>query len=873
MARTPEGDRQHEIGSMGGAGLAIADYGPAFRPWRALDLMHGAMTRFENPAIAFYPIVDAIILLLGKPLALIFHRQTERDSSPEPFFHTYPEIDLASLKSLYSDPALHSTLIAVPAAEGGLQHYSLSLANIREEISDTPGGASRSLRLEPYRASVELVDPHRPPTSLDGEVLDVWLLRRLFRELRATCERGSTLSRDVIMVLNEGLETRETPQEPACRSIALPWSDRDVSEWETVRDTMMENHWRDILDQSLPKARAHDGRASKAKFVEDLTFLCVFRFALPGTRRRFAKFDYGARIVLSRRQRAAVREWLTREPKFRSTNQGSDEDKSRLFRQTFGGDADEVIRALELPLGMDYRSISDTHFGSGFIDFAPEATYASESVRTGPERQVDDAGLAGDRRRKAAERLVLDEIGSRVFYVPIHVGGIPWLGLLILEDEVREKDASDVNWEESYHLYRGPVTTVGQQLRLSSQNAYSAALCAAVNQQLANSRADPVAAINREWRKLSAFFPFDAATLSPCEGRRNCIDFPAGKKVVLERASNPHGCFSRALQFDALRLPALQHDLKTVLETVVAKRLSALARQESAWAHDVKNWTNPILTELFALWQHRLGQGSESKGLYRALVHAKILNATAFARQTSGDRERQGRTGQDALDAYLAYVKRPKLERLLELILDLLLATHSENPVNSTEFELEWPNKRSVEQVLVDLALFIRDQTRVDVRDPTDVIGEPAVIWPLSLLREVIHNIEINDPLDEDVGGGRTITVDYRVERTPEAVVVYIRQTNFESCEWENGFAEGLRKANLLYGPGGAGVGWIDDDAVAKHEYVEVSNAAGEQVRVVQVTYELRVRFFLGGSSRGGSRSEAPSSRVHRRQTGSSARA
>src|SRR5439155_23135452 len=101
----------------------------------------------------------------------------------------------------------------------------------------------------------------------------------------------------------------------------------------------------------------------------------------------------------------------------------------------------------------------------------------------GPEPQVDGSDLEDDRRRKAAERLVLDEVGSRVFYVPIHVGGIPWLGLLILEDEVREKDATDANWEESYHLYRGLVTTIGQQLRLSSQNAYSAALCAAVNQQ------------------------------------------------------------------------------------------------------------------------------------------------------------------------------------------------------------------------------------------------------------------------------------------------------------------------------------------------------------------------------------------------------
>lgn len=836
--------------------LPVADYGASSRPSKILDVMHEAVTRYQDPAIAFFPLIDAIILLLGKPLALIFHRQAQGSSQSEPIFLTYPEVDLSEMKSTYlKDSSLAATLIEVPAPAGVRDRFFISLANIREEQDDAADGFSRRLQLDPYRVAAATTEVNRPPTGLHGERLDVWLLRRLFYELQATCSGRSRLSLDVLSALHDGLSSRISPRESE-KAVSSPWDDDELPEWEKTRDAMMDQHWREILDQSLPRFTRRDGVAGNMLVRERLSFLCVFRFALPGTRRRFGKFDYGARIVLSRRQLAAIREWLGSAPVFRTTSQGTSEEKANLFKTEFACDPKAVIRALELPLGMNYRSISDTHFGSGFIDFAPEATYAKEGPRSGPTLEArdrtegtDDPELQNDRLRKVAERLVLDEIGSRVFYVPIHVGGIPWLGLLILEDEVRGADVADASWEESYHLYRGPVTTIGQQLRLSSHNAYSSALCAAVNQELTTLSRDVFPEINRRWQKLSAFFPFEVGTLTQTEHAPHSIAFPAGKRAVLASAPNPNSCFRRALNFDRLRLPTLQHDLKTVLETVVAKRLSALALQESAWAHDVKNWTNPILTELFSLWQGGQSDKDGTDGLYRALVHARILNATAYARQTSGPSQREGKPGQDALDTYLAFASSPDLEKLLSLVIDLLLATHGENPDNQSRFDLEWPGKRPVRAVLAELSKLLGDGGQhSDDGDPTSVIGLPAVIWPLSLLREVIHNIDINTPLAKGIPDGSRVLIDYRVTRNADEAVICISQRNLEAESWENKFPNGLRKANRLYGPDGANVGWIEEDPDLDQREIEVLTSSGSPASAVRISYALCIRFFLGGA-------------------------
>lgn len=842
--------------------LAVADYGAASRPAKVVDVMHQAVTRYQDRVIAFYPIIDAIILLLGKSVALIFHRIITSSSSPEPFSATYPDADLSALTRQYqNDPVLASTLVPLPAPEGSDARFLVSLANIVEEEATTPGQRPH-IRLEPYRVTTSTVREHLSPDGLHGAELDLWLLKRLFHELKMTCGQGSILSPDVMLALNEGLKLREPCPDPKPAN-GSPWRDHQAAEWEKARDDMMEKYWRDIVDQSLQRATRLDGAGSNALVRQRLGFLCVFRFALPGTRLRAGKFAYGARIVLSRQQRAAVRQWLGSKPEFRSTNQGSSETKAALFQTEFKSDPDAVIRALELPLGMNYQSISDTHFRSGFIDFAPEATYAKEGPRSGPApetavapERVGGAERHDDRIRKVAERLVLDEVGSRVFYVPIHVGGVPWLGLLILEDEDRGADVSNASWEESYHLYRGPVATIGQQMRLSCHNAYSAALCAAVNQELTSSTRDVFPEINRRWQKLSAFFPFEAVTLVPGTGRGS-IEFPGGKRAVLEKSPNPHSCFNRALNFDRLHVPALQHDLKTVLETVVAKRLGALALQESAWAHDVKNWTNPILAELFSLSQQQHANGSESDSLYRALIHTRILNATAYARQISGPRQRDGKPSQDALDAYLEFASGPDLEKLLALVIDLLLATHAENPSHRETFELEWPQKRPVKEVLTELSEFIGgDQFQRLGAHPSDVIGQPVVIWPLSLLREVVHNIDINTPVGAGVPDEARISMNYRLERTPTEVIVHISQSNVEGSEWEDDFPQGLQKANSLYGPHGANVGWIDENPKLEQTEIFVTGSNGKRVPAVKVAYSLRIRFFLGGSGHGASRGE-----------------
>lgn len=836
-----------------------ADYSPPYRPARIVDLMHEAVSSFADRSIAFYPLIDAIILLLGKPIALIFHRRSRKDGEPEPFFLTFPEADQEELRSAYlNDPSTRQCLVPLPALPGAKEQYFISLARIKE-VPPKAGESYPKLQPDPYRIPAHSVPPNVPPTGLHGEQLDLWLLRRLLLELELTAKKRSSLSFRVLHALHAGLRSRQENGDVQNVRECPSWSDDELAEWEDAKNRIIEEQWREIVDQSLPRVPVRTTSDQGNKVRQALDFLCVFRFALPGTKLRFGKFRYGARIVLGRRQRAAVREWLAASPEFRATLQGTSEGKAETFRETFRNDPDSVLDALELPVGMSYRTISDTHFGSHFLDFAPEASYVGDGPRTqrdagmpGADPPTDDPEFRDDRRRKAAERLVLDERGSRVLYVPIHVGGVPWIGLLILEDEVRGRDVSDAIWEESYHLYRGPVTTVGQQLRQSSHNAYSAALCSVVNRELTANPRTTLEQLNAGWRKLAAFFPLAVPQLIPADSREKAIEFPGKRKVGLQELDNPNPSFNRPLKFDELRLPAIQHDLQIVLDTVVAKRLNALAFQESSWAHDVKNWTKPIIADVLSLWQRHRKDRKSGDAIYRALIHSRILYATAYARQISGARQQTGEGSPDALDEYLRYRSSSDIESLLALVLDLLLATHAENPEHETSLELCWSQKRLAKDVIAELASYIGgEEGHEALAEPTAVLGLSAVIWPLSLLREVVHNIKINNRIKDDIPSRNRIDIRYEIRRRNNEIVIDLFQSQLERAPWQRRFLSGLQKANRLYGPESANVGWIDEDPILTQKDAVLTTRDGGQVSAFAIDYQVRIRFFLGNSSHG----------------------
>ena len=175
--------------------------------------------------------------------------------------------------------------------------------------------------------------------------------------------------------------------------------------------------------------------ASQTTSREDLPFdnmFCVLRSANTS---RNAHFSYTAQLLLSGSQAEAI---------------------SAAF-----GEA--VPSLMEWPLGATARSIADSVFSSGVVDFSDEQTGQGRDIPS-TDKQSDDW------KRQQAEKRVYGAIAKdrHVFYVPIHVSGIPWLALFTISP----RSAKIATWAHTYALYRSLVSDAIENIRALAKSTY-----------------------------------------------------------------------------------------------------------------------------------------------------------------------------------------------------------------------------------------------------------------------------------------------------------------------------------------------------------------------------------------------------------------
>jgi hypothetical protein len=267
--------------------------------------------------------------------------------------------------------------------------------------------------------------------------------------------------------------------------------------------------------------------------------------------------------------------------------------------------------------------------------------------------------------------------------------------------------------------------------------------------------------------------------------------------------------------------------------------LDAADRQAVAWAHDVKNFTGPAHADLMDVRRRIASTTSDEAlaALERATDAVLILNAAAHARQLAGEASRMRRAkAKEAGPVYAlpADVAVP----VVKLAMEYLLETRREqvSQKSTARFDIEWDQETQTrEKIIVELAKLVVkgwDSVHPSLLS-SRVLGSPSVVWPLALLREVVQNIRIVDP----VPGREKVALSYSVSLLDGEVVVKLKQEQTDRKEWKPGIVKGLDLANDLYGAKGADIGRISMLSLTCEPSLDLNEYSAFQIR-----YELEVR-------------------------------
>ena len=340
---------------------------------------------------------------------------------------------------------------------------------------------------------------------------------------------------DFIKQKLEALKTESSWEESLMvRSGDIPLTENKIQEYlkrmRRAIDETLGEYWESPLISSFP-----GGESLPLK-----NLFCVIKTKINQTRHN--NFNYTARVLLSTAQHEAINKLL----------------------------GDRVVQQLENPLGLTYRSIADTVFSSGTVDFSPDAPGQG---RDSGSRPLSDN--SSDRRRREAEEIVYgrirpDEEHKTVFYIPIHVSGSPWLLLFSLAPPKNPID--DLTWAHNYKIYRDLISKVADRFRGAVRSLY----LELVSEELANALSDPdpstfLSRVNRAWKSLTYVYPHRGVEfVTEADENPTDISLPNGQRVYLKLYENPY--YRRQIDFDLLQKPEVSRACETAIRTDREKR-------------------------------------------------------------------------------------------------------------------------------------------------------------------------------------------------------------------------------------------------------------------------------------------------------------
>jgi hypothetical protein len=530
------------------------------------DAIIGMMNQYSRTEIRFYALFDYLQLLAQRPLVL-----TIVEDGPS----------LVRKYSSLRDPEYVDLLKQVDQDLQSLQDRKMALVSIgqigksghnlwmclHEYVVSEDSASPVMLRLvADSKMKESLIDQFTELTKLLEEFEQTRILNTIQEMIQRIGKEGAQSVMPGIQISNEERHGMLQPM-------------RGV-----VDDAITE-----VLDSPLLRKPVGDGG------LDLYNLFCVVRTAVPRLRRgrdrveaqsqSFDGFNYTAGLLLGEQQIASLQTWRT--------------------RPESGLSAEEIFRRIEIPLGEHSRSIADSVFSSGSIDFS------GESAGTGRDQSGDESDI----QRQQAEDLVYSNIVKqhRVFYIPIHVDGVPWLALFTLTNMTHRADEQWVSWMHNYHVYRTVIPKVAARLRSGAQAVY----LRLVGESFANglrSYSSPekfLRSVNEAWLKLSCVYPFQSIALRPCQTQLR-TDLEKGSTRTLRInetlaveivTSGINEFFTRQVSYEVLDVEAVT--------TVCERNLTSYRETEERVSRNALTYTahmirNPIRTML------QLGVGLEN---------------------------------------------------------------------------------------------------------------------------------------------------------------------------------------------------------------------------------------------------------------------
>jgi hypothetical protein len=257
-----------------------------------------------------------------------------------------------------------------------------------------------------------------------------------------------------------------------------------------------------------------------------------------------------------------------------------------------------------------------------------------------------------------------------------------------------------------------------------------------------------------------------------------------------------------------------------------------------AWAHEVKNYTAPVIDDLNdADLQDSRRVSPEARDIInRSRRTILILNAASRAVQLSLS-NKVGKDGTKASDiGALKKLNPDRAEEIVECVLQYLLNYRAD--VLKRDFTLKWTPSYSTQQMLAKLASLLgKKKSEAEEK----ILSDNRVIWIIALLREVVWNIRIEDAYVERPDEIGTVTMSYNFLRIENYLRLVLVQQQVQDGPWDKSKAAvvGIELANTLFGQGAeaGGFGFIGKG--------EIQNKNRGADLGVEITYTIPVDFAL----------------------------
>ncbi len=434
--------------------------------------------------------------------------------------------------------------------------------------------------------------------------------------------------------------------------------------------------------------------------------------------------------------------------------------------------------------------------------------------------------------------------GHRYFLtVPLHLGGLPWATASFLLSQ----DSSS----SRFYIYRDLLPPLFERLRCLVQDAYVNAMVEGFGSCLTPD-ASSIERTNDHLKALGMVYPLrvwgiakqnakeptppDWKTLVEVDSDLLCIPTLGLKNPFIPKNSligeSDDGTWSARPAFGSLFIEHVSQVLSARVAAIDRARRTTAKQQARAWAHDVKNYTQPLIRQLNSLLRERTTPVALRTKLQILREGIVILNSVSNAVQAVISTDVNNAT---PAAGQFVRLKRANACSTIRRVLSYLLGYHSR--VYAHSFSLRWECSDVGNEGEVETS----EDFSVDSLTPSGQnersMSTPDKIWVLALLREVVWNIRINEP----VARCNEISIKFSTQLADRYALVTLTQEHLELKPWpaDRQIPDGIESANWLYGPSGAGIGQIDVDSPV------VSNVVRDGETVYRIRYVVRVRLLL----------------------------